>query len=171
MLDIIVGHVGEGAPSRAVRIAVGAGAGLLAAVLLTPVLRRLREGHTPAYLTASLLTGESPATVSARIASLVHYASGTLAGVGFTMVAESAESVFPSRLLITNTGLPLIPHLVAGGAVFSVLFILVGYGVVPVTTERVTARPKDIRNHWAISAGAFTATVVVLIPLLTLIVD
>jgi hypothetical protein len=171
MLDIIVVHVGEGAPSLAVRIAIGAGAGLLAAVLLTPVMRRLREGHTPAYLTASLITGERTATVSARIASLVYYASGTLAGVGVTVVAESAESVFPSRLLITNTGLPLIPHLVAGGAVFSVLFLVVGYGVVPLTAGRVTARPKDIRNHWAISAGAFTATVVVLIPLLTLIVD
>jgi hypothetical protein len=121
-------------------------------------MRRLVEGSTPPFVAASALTGEPLTEVSEGLASLVHYAAGTLAGAGFILAAETIESLLLVRYVLAGTGLPLVPHLAAGGITFAVL---------PLFGGEAADRAARVRNDWAISAAVYTAAVLVLIPVLT----
>jgi hypothetical protein len=167
MQSFVVGHVGGSAPSLTVALGIGAFAGLLATVLMNLPMRRLVEGSTPPFVAASALTGEPLTEVSEGLASLVHYAAGTLAGAGFILAAETIESLLLVRYVLAGTGLPLVPHLAAGGITFSVLFLFFGYVVLPLFGGEAADRAARVRNDWAISAAVYTAAVLVLIPVLT----
>jgi hypothetical protein len=172
----VVAHVGDTGLGLRAAIGIGALAGLLATVLMNLPMQRLPEGSTPPFVAAGALTGEALSEVSAPVASLVHYAAGTLAGVGFVLVAESVERFVRAQggapgfeLAITGTGLLLVPHLIAAATTFSVLFLFFGYVVLPLFGKEAHDRAGRVRNDWAISATVYMVALVVVIPLLTVV--
>jgi hypothetical protein len=174
MEPFVVAHVGDAAPALGVRVGLGALAGLLATVLMNLPMQRLPEGSTPPFVAAGALTGETLSEVASGVASLVHYAAGTLAGVGFVLFAEGIETLIRQQggapgfdLVLAGTGLLLVPHLIAAAATFSVLFVFFAYVVLPLVGKDARSRGRRVRNDWAISATVYTVALTVLLPILT----
>lgn len=174
MEQVVVAHVGDAAPALGVRVGLGALAGLLATVLMNLPMQRLPEGSTPPFVAAGALTGEALSEVASGVASLAHYASGTLTGVGFVLFAEGIETLILQRggapgfdLVLGGTGLLLVPHLIAAAATFSVLFVFFGYIVLPLVGREARSRARRVRNDWAVSAAVYTAALGVVLPVLT----
>lgn len=169
----VVAHVGSTLGLQAA-IGVGAFAGLLATILMNLPMQRLPEGSTPPFVAAGALTGEALSEVSAGLASLVHYAAGTLAGVGFVLAAEGVETVVAAQggapgfdLVLVGTGLLIVPHFIAAMVTFSVLFLFFAYVVLPLFGKDAANRARQVRNDWAISAAVYTAALTVVLPVLT----
>jgi DNA-binding transcriptional LysR family regulator len=175
MEPFVVAHIGDTSLGLGVAIGVGAFAGLLATVLMNLPMQRLPEGSTPPFVAAGALTGEDLSEVSEGLASLVHYAAGTLAGVGFVLFAEGIETLVLRQggapgfdLVLAGTGILLVPHLIAAGATFSVLFVFFGYVVLPLFGKEARNRARKVRNDWAISATVYTVALTVVLPVLTI---
>ncbi|PSP99443.1 hypothetical protein BRC89_04670 [Halobacteriales archaeon QS_4_70_19] len=174
MDSLVVAHAGEASFGLGAAVGIGAFAGLLATALMNLPMQRLPEGSTPPFVAAGALTGDELTEVSEGLASLVHYAAGTLAGIGFVLVAEGVERVGAARggipggdIVLGGTGIRLVPHFVAAMATFSVLFLFFGYVVLPLFGKEARDRARHVRNDWAISAAVYTAAVTLLLPVLT----
>ncbi|MFB6205494.1 MAG: hypothetical protein ABEJ05_03065 [Haloglomus sp.] len=174
MDSVVVAHVGAAGTGLGTVVGLGALAGLLATVLMNVPMQRLPEGSTPPFVAAGALTGEDLTAVSEGLASLVHYAAGTLAGVSFVLLAEAIERFVAARggapgfdLVIAGSGIRLVPHIIAGAVTFSILYLFFAYLVLPLFGKEASARVRAVRNDWAISAAVYTAALVVLIPVLT----
>jgi hypothetical protein len=170
----VVAHVGDTSLGLQGAIGVGAFAGLLATILMNVPMQRLPEGSTPPFVAAGALTGEELSEVSEGLASLVHYAAGTLGGVGFVLAAEGIERVVTARggapgfdLVLSGTGIRLVPHFIAAAITFSVLFLLFSYVVLPLFGKGAGDRAPQVRNDWAISAAVYTAALTIVLPVLT----
>lgn len=174
MESVVVAHVGDSALGLGAAVGIGAFAGLLATVLMNLPMQRLPEGSTPPFVVASALTGEALTEVSGGLASLVHYATGTLAGAGFVLVGEGIERVVAARggapgfdLVLSGTGILLVPHLIAAMTTFSVLFVGFGYVVLPLFGKDARTRARRVRNDWAIATAVYTVALAVVLPVLT----
>jgi len=172
----VVAHAGDAAVGLGAAAGLGALAGLLATVLMNLPMQRLPEGSTPPFVAAGALAGEALSEVSSGLASLAHYAAGTLAGVGFVLVAELVERFVRAQggapgfdIVLGGTGLLLVPHLIAAAVTFSVLFVLFAYVVLPLFGKEAASRARQVRNDWAISATVYTVALTVLLPVLTLV--
>lgn len=170
----VVAHAGEATIGLQAAIGIGAFAGLLATILMNLPMQRLQEGSTPPFVVAAALTGEALTEVSEGLASVVHYAAGTLAGVGFVLVAEGVERFVAIRggapafdLVLSGTGILLVPHLIAGAVTFSVLFLFFGYVVLTLFGKEAADRARQVRNDWAISSAVYTAALTLVLPVLT----
>lgn len=159
-----------GPASLPVRLAVGAVAGLLATAVMTVPMKRLPEGTTPTFVAAGALTGEALTEVSERLAAIVHYVVGTLAGVLFAFVAVAFENVIPTSVTIPRVEIGAIAHLLAGLLIFGFLAAVFGYLVLPVFGGEAAERADRVRNDWTVAAAVYTVAVMVFVPVLMLLV-
>lgn len=155
-------------PELPVRILLNAVAGLAATAVMNVPMNALPEGSTPPFVTASAMSGEPPDETESGLANAVHYASGTLAGVLFTLLAVGFEIVLPSgqsAARVPLTPLPLIPHMLAALGTFGVLLTGFAYVVLP----RFGAGESNdrVRHDWTISAAVYTVALAVLVPVVT----
>jgi hypothetical protein len=150
-----------------VTLALGAVAGLAAAVVMDVPMSRQSEGFTPAYLAASVLRRTPPSDVSFRDANVVHHAAGALAGVLYAVVAGAlalALGATPSPAAVASA---LPAHAVGVVAVVVFVYLLFAHLVLPraggtIYEERATA----VRGQWLRSSLVFGAALAVIAPAL-----
>ncbi|WP_255148711.1 hypothetical protein [Halorarius halobius] len=164
-MDPFVLHVSD-VPTLTGRAAVGAVAGLLAAVVMNIPMQRLPEGTAPPFVAAGALTGEGLAEVDPKLASGVHYAAGVLAGVVFTLVAVGLERVLPPRAALAGVGLRIAPHALAALVTFAFLVVFFAYLVLPVFGGEARERAGQVRRDWVVSASVYTVALVAFVVLL-----
>jgi hypothetical protein len=150
--------------SPVARGVVGLVVGLVATVMMNVPMHRLPEGSTPPFVAAGALTGTAPADVTPPLASGVHYISGALGGVFYTVVTLAVESVRPFRLLTPVGEAELVPHLLAVLATFAFLVVFFAYLVLPTFGGAVRDRASLVRRDWVISAGTYALALLVVVP-------
>ncbi|WP_224448918.1 hypothetical protein [Haloprofundus salilacus] len=152
-----------------IRLALGALAGLVAAVVMDAPMGRQEGGFTPAYVAASVLRRTTPDAVSFRDATVVHHGAGLLAGVLYAVVLTFGETVVPR--VVSLGGVDLLSHLVAVGVVVSFIYVFFAHFVLPraggdIYEEQSTA----VRGQWLRSSLVFGAALAVVAPFLFAVV-
>lgn len=142
------------------RIAVGALAGLLAALLATIPMQRLPEGATPPFVVAGAVTDEPPGEVDPRLASVLFYVGGAVTGSLFVAVSLALEAVLPFVAAIAAIGLRIVPLALAILATFALLVAGFSYVVLPKFGAEVMARAVRIRRDWVVSTSVYTVALV-----------
>jgi len=163
-------HGFEAPPPLSVRVALFAAAGIAATVVANAPMARLDEGQTPPFVAASALTGEPPAEVSPALASAVHYVAGALAGVVFALLSAGLERPavgLPTEPHLPETAVPAVPALLAALGIFGFLYAVFGALVLPLFGGFARERARRIRRDWAVSAGVYTAALLVAATVLT----
>ncbi|WP_224268211.1 hypothetical protein [Haloprofundus salinisoli] len=166
LVDIALDTAAAQSIASLIRLALGALAGLVAAVVMGVPMGRQEGGFTPAYVTASVLRRTTPDEVSFRDATVVHHGAGTLAGVLYALVLTLGEAVAPS--VGTLGGVDLLLHLVAVGLVVGFIYGFFAYVVLPraggsgIYEEQSTA----VRGQWLRSSLVFGAALAVVAPFL-----
>jgi hypothetical protein len=151
--------------SALARLALGAVAGLAAAVVMDLPMSRQPEGFTPAYVAASVLRRRSPDAVAFRDASVVHHGAGLLAGVLYGLLYVALDTVAPVGVPVA--GVDVLAHAVAVVAVVLFIYAFFAHLVLPraggtIYEERATA----VRGQWLRSSLVFGAALGVVAPLL-----
>lgn len=147
------------------RLVLGGATGLAAAVVTDWPMSRQPEGFTPAFVATSLVRRTSPDAVSFRDATVLHHATGVLAGMLYALVLIGMGGVLPSVLPVG--GVDLLAHLSAVGGVIAFNYLAFSHVVLPrsgghLTEERATA----VRGQWLRSSLVFGAAVLVVAPVL-----
>jgi hypothetical protein len=150
-----------------VTLAVGAVAGLAAAVVMDVPMSRQSEGFTPAYIAASVLRRSPPSDVSFRDANVVHHAAGALGGVLYAAVAGALVLALGSTPAPGAVASALGPHLVGVAAVVVFIYLFFAHLVLPraggtIYEERATA----VRGQWLRSSLVFGLALAVIAPAL-----
>jgi len=150
-----------------VTLALGAVAGLAAAVVMDVPMSRQSEGFTPAYLAASVLRRTPPSDVSFRDANLVHHAAGALAGVLYAVVAGALVLALGATPSVDALASVLPVHAVGVGVVVAFIYLFFAHIVLPraggtIYEERATA----VRGQWLRSSLVFGAALAVIAPAL-----
>lgn len=156
--------------SAAGRVAVGAVAGLLAAIAMNVPMHRLPEGSAPPFVAAGALTGEGPTDVNPALASGIHYVAGVLAGTGHTLLALGLEGAYPFTTGVASTGVPLVPHLLAVLVIYAALVVVFAYLVLPVFGGPVRERARLVRRDWVLAVTVYALALAVLVPALLALV-
>ncbi|KTG09217.1 hypothetical protein AUR64_15605 [Haloprofundus marisrubri] len=147
------------------RLALGALAGLVAAVVMDVPMGRQEGGFTPAYVAASVLRRTTPDEVSFRDANVVHHGAGLLAGVLYAVVLTASESVVPP--VWSLGGVDLLAHLVAVGVVVGFIYGFFAYLVLPRAGRRIYEEQSTaVRGQWLRSSLVFGAALAVVAPFL-----
>lgn len=146
-------------PSSA-RVAVGALAGLLAALLTTIPMQRLPEGPTPPFVIAGTVTDEPLGEVDPRLASALFYVGGAVTGALFVAVSLALEAVLPFVAAIATIGLRIVPLALAILATFALVVAGFSYIVLPRFGTEVMARAVRIRRDWIISTSVYAVSLV-----------
>ena len=144
-------------------LAVGIGAGVVAALVMDWPMSRQPEGFIPAYIAASVLTRSRPADVPFRTAMLTHHLAGGLAGLLYALVALGADRVAPALLPIVGVDLPA--HLLGVIVVVGFIYAFFAHLVLP----RAGGRPYEeqataVRGRWLRSALVYGLTVLLVVP-------
>lgn len=164
-MDPVALHAAD-VPSVPGRVAIGAVAGLLAAVVTNVPMQRLPDGSTPPFVVAGALTGDSLDAVDPRLASGSHYLGGSLGGASFTLVAVGFEAVLPITAVMTGVGLRLVPHVLAALVTFAVAVAGFAYVVLPLWGKEATDRASQVRAAWVASMAVYTVALSLFVPLL-----
>lgn len=164
-MDTFVLHVSD-VPSTTGRVAVGAVAGLLAAVIANVPMQRRPEGSTPPFVVAGALTGRALDAVDAKLASGVHYAGGVLGGVLFTLLALGFESALPFTAAIAGVGIRIVPLLLAALGTFAVGVVAFGYVVLPLSGSAAVSRAAQVRTDWVVSTAVYVTALAAWVVLL-----
>ena len=150
-----------------VMIALGALAGLVAAVVMDWPMSRQPDGFTPAAIATAVVSRQSVETVSTPELLVVHHAVGLLAGVLYGAVVVGLSSGLPELLRIG--GLDLVAHLLAVGLVVSFIYGFFAHFVLPRAGGRsYEEQATAIRGQWLRSSLVFGATLAVSVPLVAL---
>lgn len=148
-------------------VLTGLGAGVLAAVVMDWPMSRQPEGFTPAYIAASVLTGQQPQEVSFSMAMIVHHLAGGLAGLLYALVVVALSRVMPT--LLSVGGIDLLAHVLGVVVVVSFIYGFFAHLVFPQRGGRsYEEQATAIRGQWLRSALVFGATLLVAVPLVTL---
>ena len=150
-------------------IAVGALAGLVAAVVMDWPMSRQPDGFTPAAIAAGIVTRQPVEAVSFPQLLVVHHAAGLLAGVLYGVAVLGLSSGLPELLVIG--GLDIIAHLLSVGLVVGFIYAFFAHFVLRRAggksyEEQATA----IRGQWLRSSLVFGLTLTVVVPLVALTV-
>ncbi|MEA1932498.1 hypothetical protein [Halohasta litorea] len=150
-----------------VLVAVGALAGLVAAVVMDWPMSRQPDGFTPAAVAAGIVTRQPVEAVSFPELLIVHHAAGLLAGVLYGVVVLGVASGLPE--LVRIGGLDLVAHLLAVGLVVGFIYVFFAHFVLRRAggksyEEQATA----IRGQWLRSSLVFGLTLAVVVPLVAL---
>ena len=150
-----------------VMIAVGALAGLVAAVVMDWPMSRQPDGFTPAAVAAAVVSRQSVEAVSMPELLVVHHAAGLLAGVLYGLAVVGFSTGLPELARIG--GLDLVGHLLAVGLVVGFIYGFFAHFVLPRAGGRsYEEQATAIRGQWLRSALVFGAALAVLVPLVTL---
>lgn len=164
-MDPFALHAGHStAPDVTVRLLVGLAAGLLATVVMNVPMKRLREGQTPPFVAARALTGDPLTSVSGGLASGLHYVTGALTGVLFTLASVGFEKVLPAEPQLTGLGLPVYPYLAALVVTFLFLFGLFAYVLLPAFGDSARDRAGRVRRNWGVSTAVYTVALGLAVP-------
>jgi hypothetical protein len=140
-------------------------AGLIAAIVMSVPMRRQAEGFTPAYVAASVLRRTDPDAVAARDASLLHHATGVLAGLLFGVLYQLLSMVLPPVVGLGT--LAVVPHVAALGAVVAFVYTFFADIVLPRFGEELDEeRATAVAGQWLRSVVVFGSTVAVVFPAL-----
>ncbi|WP_224334120.1 hypothetical protein [Haloprofundus halobius] len=164
-VDIVLDVAATPRAASAIRLVLGALAGLVAAVAMGVPMGRQEGGFTPAYVAASVLRRTAPDAVSFRDASVVHHGTGMLAGVLYAAVLTFGENVVPA--MVPVGGVDLLSHLAAVALVVSFIYVFFAHFVLPragggIYEEQSTA----VRGQWLRSSLVFGAALAVVAPVL-----
>jgi len=148
-------------------IAVGALAGLVAAVVMDWPMSRQPDGFTPAAIAAGVVSRQPVEAVSFPKLLVVHHFAGLLAGVLYGVVMLGLSSGLPE--LVRIAGLDLVAHLLAVGLVVGFIYAFFAHFVLRRAggksyEEQATA----IRGQWLRSSLVFGLTLAVVVPLVAL---
>lgn len=163
-------HGFEAPPPLSIRVALFAAAGLAATVVMNLPMKLLREGQTPPFVAGAALTGTAPEEVAPALASAVHYAAGALAGVLFALLSAGLgrpTAGLPAEPHLPGTTVSAVPALLAALATYGFLYAFFGTLVLPRFGGPVRDRARRVRRDWAVSAGVYTAALVVAATVLT----
>jgi len=150
--------------SWATAVALGALAGLVAAVVMDWPMSRQPDGFVPAAIAAGVVTRQSVDDVSMPELLFVHHAAGLVAGVGYGLVARWLSVGLPD--LVRIGGLDLLAHLLSVGLVVGFIYLFFGHLVLPRAGGRsYEEQATAIRGQWLRSALVFGATLAVIVPL------
>ena len=152
----------QAAPSPLLVVAVAMLAGFGAALVASPVMRRLPEGLTPAFAAASALYGRARDDLTETEALSAHYTAGILAGALFATAFLVAEAVLPPGASVL--GVALVPAAVAALVVVLALYWLFGYVVYPRFGGGTDGDAGRVRGDWAISVVVYAVALVLLFP-------
>lgn len=159
----------ETPPDLPLRVLLNAVAGLAATAVMNVPMNTLPEGTAPPFVAASVISGDAPFETDSRLANAVHYASGTLAGVLFTVIVvlfEAGLATGPNAADVPFTPLPVVPHALAGLSTYALL--LAGFGYVVLPRYGPGEIHERVRHDWTISAAVYVAALLVLVPVLTI---
>lgn len=131
-------------PSPPAALALGGGAGLVAAVVMNVPMLLLRAGSLPARAAASVLRRTTPDRVPARDARVVHHVAGVLGGVLLAGL----------QLLLAASLDTVVAGVVAGLVVVALVFTVFVVVVLPRVTVR-EASTRVVRRSWAVSAVVY----------------
>ncbi len=152
--------------SWSLMVAVGALAGLLAAVVMDWPMSRQPDGFTPAAIAAGILTRQSADDVSMTELLAVHHGAGLLAGVLYGVFVVGLSVSLPA--VIAVGGLDLVAHLIAVSFVSGFIYGFFAHFVLPRAAGRsYEEQATAIRGQWLRSTLVFGATLLVSVPLLT----
>jgi len=147
-------------------VAIGAVAGLVAAIVMDWPMSRQPDGFVPAAIAAAVVTRQSVDDVSMPVLLVVHHAAGLLAGVGYGLVARGLSAGLPD--LVRIGGLDLVAHLLSVGLVVGFIYGFFGHFVLPQAGGRsYEEQATAIRGQWLRSALVFGITLAVVVPLVT----
>ena len=152
--------------SWSLMVAVGALAGLLAAVVMDWPMSRQPDGFTPAAIAAGILTRQSTEEVSMSQLLVVHHVAGLLAGVLYGVFVVGFSANLPA--VIAVGGLDLVAHLLAVSLVSGFIYGFFAHFVLPRAGGRsYEEQATAIRGQWLRSTLVFGATLLVAVPLVT----
>lgn len=151
--------------SEAAIIAVGALAGLLAAIVMDWPMSRQPDGFIPAAIAAGILTRQSVDDVSMPELLAVHHVAGLLAGGLYGLFVLGATANLPA--VVSVGGVDLLAHLLAVGVVTGFIYGFFAHFVLPRATDRsYEEQSTAIRGQWLRSSLVFGATLLITVPLL-----
>jgi len=160
-LSVLVGTLSL---SRATVVAVGALAGLLAAVVMDWPMSRQPDGFVPAAIATGILTRQSADDVSMPQLLVVHHAAGLLAGGLYGISLLGVTASLPAVVLVG--GLDLLAHLLAVGVVTGFIYGFFAHLVLPRAGGRsYEQQATAIRGQWLRSSLVFGATLLIVVPL------
>ncbi len=152
--------------SWSVSIAVGALAGLVAAVVMDWPMSRQPDGFMPAAIAAGILTRQSADDVSMTQLLAIHHIAGLLAGVLYGVLITVFTVSLPAAISIG--GVDLLWHLLAVSLVTGFIYGFFAHFVLPRAGGRsYEEQATAIRGQWLRSSLVFGATLLVAVPLLT----
>ena len=139
-----------------VRFPIGLIGGVLATLWMDQLMAQIKEGRTPPYVAASVLTEQRVGTASDRLAAVVHYFAGAGTGLLFVWLSLAAETAVGGASATTA----------AGTAVFLYALMVGFFAAVPLPRATGLDRPrrKTVLRAWAIAALAY---LLVLVPIVT----
>ncbi len=145
----------------ALRLAVGAGAGLAAAVVMDWPMSRQPEGFTPAYIAASVLSRSDPAATSFSAAAFAHHGAGVFAGLLYAIVGWTLGLVFPQAFVVG--GINVLTHVFAVAFVVGFIYLFFSRLVLPRAGGRIyEEQATAVRGQWLRSALVFGSVMLVL---------
>ncbi len=150
--------------SRGAVVAVGALAGLFAAVVMDWPMSRQPDGFIPAAIATGILTRQSADDVSMPELLVVHHAAGLLAGGLYGLGLLAATATLPAVVLVS--GLDLVAHLLAVGLVTGFIYGFFAHLVLPrAGGQSYEQQATAIRGQWLRSSLVFGATLLIVVPL------
>ena len=152
-------------PSWSVIVAVGALAGLIAAIVMDWPMSRQPDGFTPAAIAAGIVTRQSVDDVSMAELLVVHHGAGLLAGVLYGGFVVGFSDGLPA--VTTVGGLDIVAHLLAVSLVTGFIYGFFAHIVLPRADGRsYEEQSTAIRGQWLRSSLVFGATLVFAVPVL-----
>ena len=148
-------------------IAVGALAGLVAAVVMDWPMSRQPDGFIPAAIAAAVVSRQSLEAVSMPELMIVHHFAGLLAGVLYGLLVVGFSARLPELLAVG--GLDIVAHLLAVSLVGGFIYSFFAHFVLPRAGGRsYEEQATAIRGQWLRSSLVFGATLAVSVPLVAL---
>lgn len=147
-------------------VAVGALAGLVAAIVMDWPMSRQPDGFVPAAIAAGIVTRQSVDDVSTAELLVVHHIAGLLAGVLYGVAAVGLTAILPTVSTVGG-GVDLVAHLLAVSLVTVFIYGLFAHIVLPRAGGRSYEQEATaIRGQWLRSAVVFGSTLVIAVPMI-----
>jgi hypothetical protein len=151
------------AASLPARLLIGAGAGVVATLVMDRAMARLPEGTTPPAVAAGVLSDRPLSAAPERLAAVVHYVAGIGSGVLYV-----ALSTLLAAAGVVATGVPAF--LAAAAVQLPVMIAFFAYLVVPAYGRVPTDRVARVRLDWALSAAVYVPVLAVVVALAAAVV-
>lgn len=155
----------QSSPSLVVpaRFLLGIAAAIVATLAMGAVMARFNDGKTPPRVASGVLTETPPAHASQRLAAVVHYVAGGLAGAVYVWLLLVTEVILvgPSPLgdVVRTLFTAAILYLLMVG-----FFVLV---VLPRARGLSDDRRRAVTSAWAVDAAVYVVVLASLVALVS----